>query len=188
MYSHPVTERKKVHVESIKTLMRASSVQRWNMVATARSQSLAEHSFNVAIIACRIAELSGLHELVPQVMVEAINHDLTEVITGDIPTPTKKALRDAGVDLGRVFSSVRACNFSSDIDVVHSIVKLADVIEGCWFISSFGVGDHASSVEQSMVVDFFDAFIDLRHRDDIDERIRTMARHVFDSLMGGDTV
>ena len=42
---------------SIKDLLRAGHVKRWQIVRTVRDQTLAEHSFNVAMISIELAEI-----------------------------------------------------------------------------------------------------------------------------------
>ncbi len=93
--------------------LRCSIIKRWGIIKTSREQSVAEHSFNVAIITgklCDMLEIDGNAK--NGVIAEAILHDTDEVYTGDIPTPAK-----LGTSCG--------CNY---------IVKLADCMEAMIFI------------------------------------------------------
>jgi 5'-deoxynucleotidase YfbR-like HD superfamily hydrolase len=111
---------------NIQDKLRASSVKRWHIVATSRTQSLAEHQWNVAMI---VKELVRRHRpesvaLRNQLVLDALEHDLEEVITGDTPTPEK--IRRGGIKENH-----------------HLYVKIADVMEALMFIDEYGVGRHA---------------------------------------------
>lgn len=94
--------------------LRASLIRRWAIIDMAREQSVAEHSFNVAMIARKIAETMGFsEEAVNKIMVRALDHDWPEEIyTGDVPSPCKER--------------------HSDINT-EDIVKVADMIESLRF-------------------------------------------------------
>ncbi len=69
-------------------------VPRWSIVRVAKPQSVAEHSFFVAMYADMIAELinwryRGNRE---NLIRAALWHDVEECYTGDIPGPTKREL------------------------------------------------------------------------------------------------
>lgn len=93
--------------------LRLSIVKRWGIVKVSREQSVAEHSYNVAVITKRLCVkmFENWREWYINFMVEAIEHDQDEVYTGDIPSPCK--------------------TFSSN---TSPIVKLADLIEAYAFI------------------------------------------------------
>lgn len=70
-------------------------VHRWGILRRIRQQSVAEHSFFVAIYAIEIAEFiewQGDHYTLIRA---ALSHDMPEVRTGDLPGPTKRAVLDA---------------------------------------------------------------------------------------------
>lgn len=137
--------------------LRASHVKRWHIVQTAREQTVAEHSFNVAVIAGSLAagmRWGGL--LVAQNKLSLLNwaltHDMIESITGDVPTPFKKSLNAAaGYDVvakaeDLVDREQMAQYRMIKGTVVESIVKIADLIEAIYFLSDNGIGTHAKSV------------------------------------------
>jgi len=71
-----------------------SYVPRWSIVRVAKPQSVAEHSFFVAMYADQIAEIiswrhRGNRE---NLMRAALWHDVEECFTGDIPGPTKRKI------------------------------------------------------------------------------------------------
>jgi 5'-deoxynucleotidase len=74
-------------------LYRLRFIQRWSLMRNAVPESVAEHSFQVAILAhalCTISE-KVFHKQPPteRAVTLALFHDAEEVITGDIPTPVK---------------------------------------------------------------------------------------------------
>ncbi|QGG80753.1 HD domain-containing protein [Litorivicinus lipolyticus] len=81
----------------IRNLPFAGTVTRWHSVNCHRYPSIAEHSCLVALYAREIAA-----RVVPQLKAEqqvllyelALLHDLSEIVTGDMPSPIKRALRE----------------------------------------------------------------------------------------------
>ena len=73
--------------------MRVAHVKRWQIVRTAREQTLAEHLYRVWLL---VRELGPLVGLTPDEVRAAENfallHDLPEIKTGDIATPVKSML------------------------------------------------------------------------------------------------
>lgn len=137
----------KIELE-VQEVLRCSSVNRWIMVNVSREQSVAEHSFNVAIIAARIAEEVN-PDLKPHVMAAAILHDIPEVITGDIPTPVKELLVEKYEDLE---SGVSYCGMGLNKSVmVYDIVKRADIIDAGVFLHLHGVGTHAKDIHSNIL-------------------------------------
>ena len=122
----------------LKDILRAQNVKRWVIVNTSRNQSLAEHSFNVIAITREICKRLNIADA--NAIKYAFDHDLDEILTGDIPTPAKKRL---GIETGDGYDgkSLTGCN-----DLEISVVKVADVLEAILFIEENGVGQHASEV------------------------------------------
>lgn len=114
-------------------ILRAQSIKRWTIVNTAKQQSLAEHTFNVMAIARRICTALNIDDR--NVMKYAFDHDLDEVLTGDIPTPAKKRLE---IDLPYNGNGKELC---SELEL--AVVKTADVMEALIFIRENGIGKHA---------------------------------------------
>lgn len=131
-----------------------SHVPRWAVVRTVRSQSVAEHSFNVAMIVKEILEMYPQLELSGKVRADrtiwhALTHDLEESVTGDIPRHAKKMLGIRGVSGTTLPQEHEAALFLLELN----IVKLADTIEAYVFIQMNGVGPHAMSVAQRTKLD-----------------------------------
>lgn len=128
-------------------LMRAQSVKRWTIVHTTKQQSLAEHTFNVTMIARAICNKAGIPD--HNVMKATMAHDLDEILTGDIPTPFKEEARSQGIELNDIMKRVSHVTVSRE---EAAIAKAADILEAEWFINEFGQGSHADQVKIYMGV------------------------------------
>lgn len=83
-------------------LARMKYINRWGLMRNTRTENIAEHSLEVAIIAHALAVIGnsyfGKNINADHVAVLGIFHDTTEIITGDLPTPIKyyaPEIRDA---------------------------------------------------------------------------------------------
>jgi 5'-deoxynucleotidase YfbR-like HD superfamily hydrolase len=108
-------------------------VPRWTIIRTLRAQSVAEHSYFVALYAKRIGELLGLSlEEMAELVWAALVHDADEMITGDVPTPSKK--RHLYIHRDRVLDDMGYGE--PDISAYSKdILKVADVYEACMFLT-----------------------------------------------------
>ncbi len=74
-------------------LSRMKFIQRWGLMRNTQSENIQEHSLQVAMIAHGLALIKNRlygGQVDPQrVTVLALYHDVSEVITGDLPTPVK---------------------------------------------------------------------------------------------------
>jgi 5'-deoxynucleotidase len=66
-----------------------ASITRWSHATCLRSESVLEHTGFVAVYSYQLALKHGVS--IGDCLEKAIVHDMEEVITGDIPTPTKYA-------------------------------------------------------------------------------------------------
>jgi len=136
-------------------LLRASHTKRWTIVSTARTQTLAEHSFNVAMVAEKLAEAIGWDITINsdnflKLQTWALMHDIPEVFTGDLPSPFKRELKRRGADIEAVEDEL-APGYGDLADAADGteygmVVKLADLMEAIWFLSENGLGMHARRV------------------------------------------
>lgn len=126
---------------NIQDILRAEDVKRWTIVNTTRNQSLAEHTFNVIAISRDLCR--RLKKVDDQAIKYAFDHDLDEILTGDIPTPAKKMM---GVNSQYVGKSRERC---TSLDV--AIVSVSDVIEAIRYININGLGRHAAQVVDYLV-------------------------------------
>lgn len=145
--------------------LRASYTKRWTIINTSRTQSIAEHSFNVTGIAVRLAQAMGwsgmLHHSEHMKLVTwALSHDIVEVYTGDIPTPFKRALEQNGANILKAEEQFlkEYGGMSREVEgtEVGMIVKMADMIEAIWFLKDHGVGQHAEKVLHGLYDNLYD--------------------------------
>lgn len=142
--------------------LRANDVKRWQIVATLRPQSVAEHTYGVIVLAMELVnrihwgqrtyrELEDAiryRETMNAVLRAALVHDMPEVITGDIPTPVKDVLDIRGkietIESSISFSDLVSGDFQPE---VLEIVKQADLVEAVWFMHQ-----HRAHTEHAQVV------------------------------------
>lgn len=155
----------------IQDVMRAMSVKRFHIVETVRNQTLAEHLFIVSMIGVAICEGMNVEpDIYHKVSWYGLNHDIHEIIEGDIPTPTKEKW---GIDNGPPGSIPQE---------VYEIVKCADLIADAWFCSQYSVGRHAKLVAVDCV-DRCEQYIESR-----EEELKKAALDVWsDITVGGFT-
>ncbi|HBN80429.1 MAG TPA: 5'-deoxynucleotidase [Ruminococcaceae bacterium] len=74
-------------------LSRMKLINRWGLMRNTRSENICEHSFDAAVIAHALAALRnrrfGGNVSPERAAVLAMFHDVTEILTGDLPTPVK---------------------------------------------------------------------------------------------------
>ncbi len=74
-------------------LMRMKNIKRWGLMRNTEPENIKEHSLDVAYIAHALAAIAnsvyGKTVDVKNVVMLAMYHDVTEVITGDLATPIK---------------------------------------------------------------------------------------------------
>lgn len=151
---------------TIQQKLRTGHVKRWQIVRVAREQTIAEHMFRVNLITCEITKALDAPQIVKTLASEwALSHDMPEIITGDIATPTKRAMREA-VPEG---DPVKRIELSLDEDYqnlynkirtqcpeVLAIVKIADLLEAIDFLEIEGMGKHAKTVKDGLIQAYYD--------------------------------
>lgn len=74
-------------------LSRMKYINRWGLMRNTQKENISEHSLDVAIIAHALAVLHNTrfdgHVDAERVAVLGMFHDVTEILTGDMPTPVK---------------------------------------------------------------------------------------------------
>ena len=150
----------------INDILRASGVTRWHIVRTVRPQSLAEHTFDVTMIARAIAKIAGYDDA--EITKAALLHDLDEVVVGDIPTPTKNRAKSVGWDLNNLYKSVTGRELSADESI---IIHLADKLADLHWLWLHALGPHANSVYESMA-EYYNEYV---RSDKIPDNIREAA-------------
>ena len=129
----------------INNILRASGVTRWHIVRTVRPQSLAEHTFDVVMIARAIAKIAGIDDY--ERIKAALLHDLDEIVTGDIPTPTKERARENGWELNDLYKSITGREISEDETL---IIQLADKLADLYWLWLHALGPHSNAAYEEM--------------------------------------
>lgn len=74
-------------------ILRMKYINRWGLMRNTWEESLSEHSLDVAVIAHALATLRnkrfGGNVNAEHITLLALFHDVSEIITGDLPTPVK---------------------------------------------------------------------------------------------------
>jgi len=139
---------------TLKDRLRLDEVERWHTVPTTRSQTVAGHTYGVIVIAQSLAQsfVNRSQEEWPRaqydkwmhaVLDSALNHDVDEVLTGDIPSPNKEPY-----------------NWDGPISV-QKIVKIADVIETWLWIRQYKTGHYGVFAFQYVTNQYTNMITDL---------------------------
>jgi len=69
------------------------NINRWSLMRNTQGENLAEHSYFVSVIAHCLAfirrDVFGLPADAEKIAAAALYHDISEILTGDMPTPVK---------------------------------------------------------------------------------------------------
>lgn len=143
-------------MSTLTDLLSLGHVPRWTIVRHVRDQSVAEHSFNVAVIAYEIYERhrgqrdrDWSNVRLPNLLLWALHHDLEECVTGDIPSPAKKLFI-------RKLEKRPAESFSEVTLIEIQVVKLADTIDAYTWLRVHGLGAHAAAAEKHIHFKLYD--------------------------------
>lgn len=144
--------------QNTETVIRLQSVKRWHMIETSRTQTLAEHSANVALLAMMIAKTAEIESFntYTTVAAAALCHDLAEVFTGDIPTHSKDYLD--GLDqleyalLPKTFTGIEIT------ENTKALIKLCDLADGIRFIKLYGVDLTAEKARMGLEIRMMELF------------------------------
>lgn len=123
---------------------------RWHTTDHNGEQTLAAHSFNVTMFSVAIAkrvmadDFTDTLEL--KLMRYCLNHDVAELVTGDLPSPFKRALRKKVPEFDEIMDSIEeeifplAAMYKAEIKgtALVAIAKLADVLDAKHFIEMKG--------------------------------------------------
>ena len=128
---------------TVRDVYRAGDVDRWQIVRTARRQSIAEHSYNVAMIVRVLCKRLGCPP--DEAVAYALVHDLPEVVTGDIATPLKRVIGEGLLQGVEGHITVGGDPIDAD-NQVKWIVKQADLIEAAKFLEENACDEYGRQV------------------------------------------
>jgi 5'-deoxynucleotidase YfbR-like HD superfamily hydrolase len=142
-----------------------ADIKRWSIVKTHRDQSVAEHTFNVAMY---VNDICAYLKMDPDFYLNTLQmtlwHDVDEIFTGDMPGPAKRALTHKKssfkevIDgwMSKIFGNIRqhrdGSGMSAERDnLAHMIIKVADELDAaCEMAAEFAMGNkHAQYLVES---------------------------------------
>ena len=152
---------------NLATQLRLSAVKRWGIVEMSRQQSVAEHSYNVTLIALNLVGASVGHKGFSKedeslLLTLCLVHDMPEVFSGDIPSTIKGAFKEELDDWETTsFPAFSATNAS-----VHKrnpniklVIKVADIMEGIIFAERYCIDIRKGRIIAGLYADI-DRFLD----------------------------
>ena len=157
----PENTKGKINMNTSLTLpdiYRTQHVRRWHIVQSKREQTVAEHSFMVAMISMAIMKEFEITspEVRSLVFEWALIHDLPEVVLGDTVSPVKAKAKQAFKIMEDIVDPELRF-FEEDLpDVIIRIVKAADYIDALKFLDAEGVNGQAKSIFTRLYSDFFE--------------------------------
>ena len=154
-------------------LGRMRYITRWGLMRNTYSENIQEHSHQVAVLAHALAlirrEILGLEGPDPdRCAVAALYHDVTEILTGDLPTPIKyynSSIKEAYKQVEHIAANhlldmlpqqLRACYAPLVLEEdaqVGRIVKAADKLSAyakCIAEQRMGNTEYESAAQQTM--------------------------------------
>lgn len=139
----------------IETVMRLHSVKRWHMIDTTRTQTLAEHSANVAMLAFYIARTAPtmFFGAAVNAAAAALVHDIPEVFVGDIPTMTKPYLDKEKIQALENMVTLPIFKVDARTDT-QTMIKICDLADGIRFIRLHGVDVTAKHAQAGLEAQF----------------------------------
>ena len=127
-------------------LLSLSHVPRWSIVRHSPPQSVADHSFRVAVIYYELCERLKCPVSVGALW-WALTHDGAECHSGDISAKFKSLLNRKALSVAEESASPWYIDCYRNLPGIEvSLVKLADELEAATFIAMHGVGPHATNV------------------------------------------
>lgn len=157
---------------TIRDKLRASSVNRWHTLGNInRTQNIAEHSFNMALLAedllRRLYKSIGAYPSIDElylVMRYSLVHDLPEILTGDGPSPYKAFLNTHVENFANVLQQIEFQCVPELAELIEAfdkhptlgvVCKACDCIEAYHFIAIngniSGDQDHVQIVQNKLL-------------------------------------
>lgn len=107
-------------------LFRLKYINRWGLMRNFRTENVAEHSLEVAMISHALAEIGVAYfnrtYNPAQIALKAVYHDVSEIFTGDLPSPIKYYTDD----MKKTYKSIEK---EAEINL---LAKLPDELKKCY--------------------------------------------------------
>lgn len=121
-------------------LSRMKYINRWGLMRNTRKENLCEHSLEVAFVAHALGiinnEVYGGNINAERLAILGMYHDVTEIITGDMPTPVKyynPVIRNAYKEVEKVAGKQMLSGLSSEIrDRYESVLTETEEEKELW--------------------------------------------------------
>lgn len=112
-------------------LSRMKYINRWGLMRNTRDENICEHSLEVAFIAHALGiinnQVFGGNVPAERLAILGMYHDVTEIITGDMPTPVKyysSVIRNAYQDVEKVAKDQLLTGLPKEMQPVYETVLL----------------------------------------------------------------
>ncbi len=121
-------------------LSRMKYINRWGLMRNTRNENLCEHSLEVAFVAHALGiinnEVYGGNINAERLAILGMYHDVTEIITGDMPTPVKyynPVIRNAYKEVEKVAGKQMLSGLSSELrDRYESVLTETEEEKELW--------------------------------------------------------
>jgi len=161
-----------------------AGVPRWSIIRTLRTQSVAEHSYYVAIYADQIAELIEWKGSKYDLFRLAMFHDLDEILSGDIASPAKAVLKSGDWSKFKQWTAklmvTRFSYFQEWVSSTNSeslaILNAADWLEGVLFLCNeeFQGNQSVKSVRRHCTTKLIESVYNLPATNDVQKMVHTV--------------
>jgi 5'-deoxynucleotidase YfbR-like HD superfamily hydrolase len=140
---------------TLEFIMAGSEVKRYHTVTTLQTETVGHHSHGVALLCLVLQPSSG-----DRLLKAALCHDLTEHVTGDIPSPAKR-IYGIGEQVSDLEKTLLASVGLSTPDLTEAEVrtlKLADIAQGALFcLREVELGNHRMLDICARYLSYYDA-------------------------------
>ena len=117
-------------------------VPRWSIIRQIKGQSVAEHSYYVALYAEQLARWLDWKGDLGVLLIMALRHDLAEVFMGDMPGPNKSHFIDkerytnySCTELNKRFNLHTRFIEPDEEKEIIALIKIADGLDECFYLA-----------------------------------------------------
>lgn len=177
-------------LDSTADMLGLADVHRWAVVKTNRPQNVAEHTYNVMVLALEICARLGVDEVMQfQCLKWGMVHDVPETLTGDIDGKFKRMYPELRENLVRAENSSfpwYANEAASAPPIAIAIIKLADKLETMLFLMWWGVGPRAGAVLTELQTVIIQGAVNMLAATGVasEDQVQVMASDILDFAAG----